>query len=462
LCPGGSLNDELRRNGPLSPASACQVGVNLADALAAAHELGILHRDLKPANILVNRFGVVGIADFGLASIIAASGEQSVSRDALTPAYAPPESFRAEEPSRAADIYSMAATLYALLAGRPPRFPASGELPGVMAILALHSQQVEDIPGVPGRMMDILRACLAADPSRRLPSAASLRDELAALLGGERSRGLSRERQVPSTPSTAVPMPGSQVPSPGGSGPSWPGESRAVSAAGSWTGSPAEPLPDSVGGPTAAPIAGRHGVTAQAGRRRPSLALAAVGGGVALAVAVALLVVPRLLSPGGGPAGHGPAGASTPGASLPGAVGVFGVATTAEHCPAASVTGAGAACVKTPECWAGVNDFNGVITASPVPCGQPHTWQTFAIAMMPSDSATFNVNIVQANPTVRALCSAKVLLASRTGAALQVPQGAWRIQVMPPDEEAFDTGVRTVRCLAGHGLEELKTAQFGP
>jgi serine/threonine protein kinase len=462
LCPGGSLNDELRRNGPLSPASACQVGVNLADALAAAHELGILHRDLKPANILVNRFGVVGIADFGLASIIAASGEQSVSRDALTPAYAPPESFRAEEPSRAADIYSMAATLYALLAGRPPRFPASGELPGVMAILALHSQQVEDIPGVPGRMMDILRACLAADPSRRLPSAASLRDELAALLGGERSRGLSRERQVPSTPSTAVPMSGSQVPSPGGSGPSWPGESRAVSAAGSWTGSPAGPPADSAGGPTAAPVAGRHGVTAQAGRRRPSLALAAVGGGVALAVAVALLVVPRLLSPGGGPAGHGPAGASTAGASLPGAVGVFGVATTAEHCPAASVTGAGAACVKTPECWAGVNDFNGVITASPVPCGQPHTWQTFAIAMMPSDSATFNVNIVQANPTVRALCSDKVLLASRTGAALQVPQGAWRIQVMPPDEEAFDTGVRTVRCLAGHGLEELKTAQFGP
>jgi hypothetical protein len=155
------------------------------------------------------------------------------------------------------------------------------------------------------------------------------------------------------------------------------------------------------------------------------------------------------------------AGASTPGASLP-AVGVFGVATTTEHCPAASVAGAGAACVKTPECWAGVNDFNGVVSAAPVPCGQPHTWQTFAIAMMPSDSATFDVNIVQANPTVRALCSAKVLLASRTGAALQVPQGEWSIQVMPPDETAYNTGVRTVRCLAGHGLDELKTSQFGP
>jgi len=438
LCPGGSLNDELQRNGPLTPASACQIGVNLADALAAAHELGILHRDLKPANILVNRYGVVGIADFGLASIIAAGGEQSVSRDALTPAYAPPESFRAEEPSPAADIYSMAATLYALMAGRPPRFPASGESPGMWAILERHGQQVEDIPGVPARMMDILQACLAAEPSRRLPSAASLRDELAALLGGERGRAPSREWQVPGTPSAALAMSPSK----------------------------AESLASPVGGPGttiagALGALGAHGAAARTGRRRPSLTLAAVGGGAAVAVAAVLLVVSRLLSPGGGPAGNSPAGASTPGASLPGAVGVFEVATTTEHCPAASVTGASAACVKTPECWAGVNDFSGVITASPVPCTQPHTWQTFAIAMMPSESATFNVNIVQANPTVQALCSTKVLLASRTGAALQVPQSAWSTQVMPPDEAAYDSGVRTVRCLAGHGLDELKTPQFG-
>jgi len=458
LCPGGSLNDELQRNGPLNPASACQIGVNLADALAAAHELGILHRDLKPANILVNRYGVVGIADFGLASIIAAGGEQSVSRDALTPAYAPPESFRAEEPAPAADVYSMAATLYALMAGRPPRFPASGESPGMWAILERHGQLVEDIPGVPARVMDILQACLAADPSQRLPSAAALRDELAALLGGRRGRAPSREWQALGTPSTALTMSPSQVPAPGRSGPFQPGESLADSVSGYRTGAPGGSFASSASGPKTTVA----GAAARADRRRPFLTLAAVGGGVAVAVTAALLVVPRLLSPGGGPAGNSPAAASTPRASLPGAIGVFGVATTTQHCPAASVTGSGAACVKTPECWAGVNDFNGVISASPVPCTQPHTWQTFAIAMMPSESATFNVNIVQANPTVQALCSAKVLLASRTGAALRVPPSAWSTQVMPPDEEAYDSGVRTVRCLAGHGLDELKTSQFGP
>jgi hypothetical protein len=141
---------------------------------------------------------------------------------------------------------------------------------------------------------------------------------------------------------------------------------------------------------------------------------------------------------------------------------VFGVATTTAHCPAASVQGASAACVKTPECWAGLVETSGVITGRALPCDQPHSWQTFAIAIMPSESATFDVNIVQANSTVQALCSTKVLLASRTGAALQVPPSAWSIQVMPPDEAAYDSGVRTVRCLAGHGLDELNTSQFGP
>jgi hypothetical protein len=311
-------------------------------------------------------------------------------------------------------------------------------------------------------MMDILRECLAADPSRRLSSAAALRDELAALLEGGRSQAPSREWQVPGTPSTALTMSRSHGPSPGRSAPSWPGESLADPAAGPRTEPPAESLADSVGGPRTTTIAGAHGVTARTSRRRPPVALAAVGGGVAVVAAAALLVVPRLLAPSGGPAGNSPASVNSPGASLPGAVGVFGVATTAEHCPAASVAGAGAACVKTPECWAGVNEASGVITVKPVSCSRSHSWQTFAIAMMPTESATVDVNIVQANPTVRAVCSTRVLLASRTGAALQVPPSAWQVQVAPPDEAAYNAGVRTYRCLAGHGLDELKSSQFGP
>ncbi len=185
LCPNGSLNDELHRSGPMSAELVCRIGTSLADALAAAHTAGILHRDIKPANVLINRFGVVGLSDFGLASIVAATGEQSVTREALTPAYAPPESFDAAEPTVAADVYSLAATLYTLMAGRPPRFPADTQSPGpgITAILAMHSRLVDDIPGVPAAMVAVLRQCLATDPAARLSSAAALRDQLAWLQG---------------------------------------------------------------------------------------------------------------------------------------------------------------------------------------------------------------------------------------------------------------------------------------
>jgi len=116
LCPAGSLHDAVRRHGPMPAAQVRDIGIRLADALAAAHASGVLHRDIKPANILVNRFGMVGLSDFGLASIISARGEQTASREALTPAYSSPETFRGEEPTVLADVYSLAATLYALLA----------------------------------------------------------------------------------------------------------------------------------------------------------------------------------------------------------------------------------------------------------------------------------------------------------------------------------------------------------
>jgi hypothetical protein len=103
LCPAGSLHDALYRSGPMSPAQVRDIGIRISDALAAAHAAGVLHRDIKPANILVNRYGLVCLSDFGLASIMAAEGGQSTSRDTLTPAFASPETFQGEEPTVAAD-----------------------------------------------------------------------------------------------------------------------------------------------------------------------------------------------------------------------------------------------------------------------------------------------------------------------------------------------------------------------
>ena len=121
LCTGGSYSTKLRKEGPRPPAEVRDLGIKIAAALHAAHSAGVLHRDVKPANLLVNRYGVPGLADFGLAAVLDASHDISVTVEALTPAYAPPEVFRLDKPTEAGDIYSLCATLYALLPGRPPR-----------------------------------------------------------------------------------------------------------------------------------------------------------------------------------------------------------------------------------------------------------------------------------------------------------------------------------------------------
>jgi hypothetical protein len=114
-----------------------------------------------------------------------------------------------------------------------------------------------------------------------------------------------------------------------------------------------------------------------------------------------------------------------------------------------------------PECWDGVNEAEGVVTASPLPCDARHTWQTFAIGIMPSDVSTYNVNIVQANATVQAVCSDQVLLRTRNLRGRLVPTAQWMIQVVPPDQEAYNTGVRTYRCLASpNGLDGARTSVF--
>jgi tRNA A-37 threonylcarbamoyl transferase component Bud32 len=447
FCPAGSLADELHRSGPMSPAQVRGIGIGIADALAAAHAAGVLHRDIKPANILVNRYGVVGLADFGLASIVAATGEQSVTREALTPAYASPESFRFEEPTAAADLYSLAATLYALLAGRPPRFPADASSPSPAAILFLQTKPVQDVAGVPPELVGVLRQCLAADPALRLPSAAALRDALAVL---------------PEGPSNAVLAPGQPAPAdalrPAGppSAPTLPPHS--------WGGSEDTThgaRPGAAGLPAgrlrrAPRTASRHAQWQPAAR-----AAALVGGGVALIVAAAALAFGLYLRT---PAARsGTAGTSDAPAALNTPPGVFGIATVTSGCAAASVQAAVARCPANPECWQGTVDINGSVSAQSQSCSQPHSWETFAIAIMPADVSTFDQDVVAANPAVRALCSLPVLLRSRLGRARRIPRRDWEIQVMPPDETAYYSGVRAYRCIATTISPPYQAApEFGP
>ena len=93
LCPGGSLTRWLKAENRPSEERVRQVGVEIADALAAAHACGVLHRDVKPANILIDSYSNPRLADFGVAAV---EGAEADAAEALgvTPTYAPPEAFR--------------------------------------------------------------------------------------------------------------------------------------------------------------------------------------------------------------------------------------------------------------------------------------------------------------------------------------------------------------------------------
>jgi hypothetical protein len=139
---------------------------------------------------------------------------------------------------------------------------------------------------------------------------------------------------------------------------------------------------------------------------------------------------------------------------------VFGIPTVTAGCPAASVRVAGAQCPAHPECWAGMVEISGAVTDRSLPCTRPHYWETFAIAILPADARTFDQPTLEKNPTVSAVCSMQVLLASRRGRALLTPLSAWRVDVLPPSEAAFNSGTRTYRCVANVRERQPRTSLF--
>src|SRR4029434_8931938 len=149
--------------------------------LETAQTAGVLHRDVKPANCFITPEGAVKVGDFGLSvSTLARSDSQLTASGVMlgTPSYAPPEQLRADELDVRADIYSVGATLYALLTGRAP-FEGDNAVQVVAAVLDKQPAPISNFRSdVPAALAQVVTQSLEKKPENRFPNYAELREAL--------------------------------------------------------------------------------------------------------------------------------------------------------------------------------------------------------------------------------------------------------------------------------------------
>lgn len=176
---GGSLMDRLR-DGPLPPREAAGLTVQIAEAMQHAHDRDIIHRDLKPQNILLDGDGQPRITDFGLAKHLDDGSQQTQPGEVMgTPAYMSPEQARGDtRVGPPADVYSIGATLYCLVTGRPP-FQAATTLETLSQVKNRTPVSPREInPDVDVDIETICLKCLEKEPDKRYDSAGALAEDL--------------------------------------------------------------------------------------------------------------------------------------------------------------------------------------------------------------------------------------------------------------------------------------------
>ncbi len=188
---GESLDRRLDRVGPLPVGEALRIAREAAQALAYAHQQGVIHRDMKPANLLIARDGSTLVADFGIARSVAPSRtgvEQTLTEAGFalgTPAYMSPEQMAGgRDVDGRTDIYSLALVLYEMLVGERP-FPQHGGLADFAQRMTTPVPQLAlRRAEVPSGVDRLLQRALAFEPAQRHPSMAAFGEELESLRMG--------------------------------------------------------------------------------------------------------------------------------------------------------------------------------------------------------------------------------------------------------------------------------------
>jgi serine/threonine-protein kinase len=178
---GSTLSDEVAF-APLPPRAAIRVAAEVASALAAAHERGLVHRDIKPSNVVLTAGGAK-VLDFGIAAFAGAPEIDSGGKLLGTPNYLAPERLTEADVSPASDVYALGVLLYWLLDGRLPWSPGSPS-----ETIKAHQQEdprpLGPLRDVPAAVIDVCLRCLDRAPIAR-PAAATVARVLTAALDGD-------------------------------------------------------------------------------------------------------------------------------------------------------------------------------------------------------------------------------------------------------------------------------------
>jgi serine/threonine-protein kinase len=212
LVPGQTLTERIS-GGALKIEEALKLGVQIAEALEAAHERGVIHRDLKPANVKVTPEGRVKVLDFGLAKAFASDGELDLSnaptltamgteegRILGTPAYMSPEQARGKPVDKRTDIWAFGCMLYELLTGKQA-FRGETLSDTIASVLQGEPDWQAFPPTIPVKIRDLLRHCLQKDLQKRLRDLGDARieiEEVLAPITHVAKRSLLRRAAVPS------------------------------------------------------------------------------------------------------------------------------------------------------------------------------------------------------------------------------------------------------------------------
>ncbi|MEQ4716759.1 protein kinase [Nonomuraea sp. B19D2] len=302
LIKARSLEQVVEEEGPLPPRLVAEIGVDLLGALRAAHAQGITHRDVKPGNVLITENGRVVLTDFGIAK---AEGDSRLTKTGMvigSPGYTAPERARGEYTGPESDIWSLGATLYFAVEGRPAYERAT-----IAETLAALLTESADPPTQAGQLRPVLNGLLSKDYRQRLGAAKA--ETLLRMVADTPTSEMpvltaealmAQEAAVPDPFAPKNPAP-PQPPAPAGQGrPGAPGPwgpgRRPAGPGMQGPAGPGGPMPAGPGGPVGAP-----GRPAPAGPGGPAPA----GPGAQR---------PARQGPGGqGPAGQGPAGRQGPG-----------------------------------------------------------------------------------------------------------------------------------------------------